>query len=81
MARLTANHNDNNYFVSTDPGFSFLGRDDISDVNHLVVDLTSTFTSNLINDFNFVRVHNRLEQFPRRIEPGVPESRFLSTFP
>jgi hypothetical protein len=70
MARWTANHIDNNYFVSTDPGFNFMKREDISLVNHLVVDQTSSLKPNLINDFNFVRVHNRLEQFPNGLSPA-----------
>ena len=68
MARWTANNNDNQY--GPDPGFDFLRREDISIVNHEVADFTSTFRPNLINDFNFVRVHNRLEQFPNGLSPA-----------
>jgi hypothetical protein len=39
-------------------------------VNHLVVDQTSALKPNLINDFNFVRVHNRLEYFPQDLTPA-----------
>ncbi|MDQ6663957.1 MAG: Plug and carboxypeptidase regulatory-like domain-containing protein, partial [Acidobacteriota bacterium] len=70
MGRWTANHSDNNYFVATEPGYNFLRRDDIADVNHLVIDQTSSLRSNLINDFNFVRVHNRLEYFPNSLNPA-----------
>jgi len=67
-ARWTANHNDNNYGTSS--GFDFLREEDISIVNHEVADFTSTFKPNLINDFNFVRVHNRLENFPSGLSPS-----------
>ncbi len=40
-ARWTANHNDNNYFVSTESGFDFQHREDIALVNHEVLALTS----------------------------------------
>jgi hypothetical protein len=67
-ARWTGNHNDNQYWQT--PGFNFVHREDISIVNHEVADFTSTFRPNLINDFNFVRVHNRLEQFPDGLSPA-----------
>ena len=55
----------------TESGFDFLQREDIALVNHLVVDLTSALCRpNLINDFNFVRVHNRLEYFPSGLSPS-----------
>lgn len=71
MGRFTANNNSNNYYnYSGNPGFGFLGRLDTSYVNHLVLDETSTFKPNLINDFNFVRVHNRLHQNPNGLSPS-----------
>jgi hypothetical protein len=70
MARWTANHSDNNYFVTSEGGFDFVKREDVTLVNHLVVDQTSSLKPNLINDFNFVRVHNRLEYFPQALTPA-----------
>jgi hypothetical protein len=70
MGRWTENHSDNNYFVSTEPGFDFMKRDDVTGVSHMVIDQTSAFKANLINDFNFVRVHNRLQYFPQGLSPA-----------
>jgi hypothetical protein len=68
MGRYTDNNNDNDY--GTNSGFDFLREHDISTVNHLVLDETSVFKPTLINDFNFVRVHNRLERFYSGITPS-----------
>ena len=67
-ARWTANHNDNDFGTSS--GFDFLRQRNLAMVNHEVADFTSTFRPNLINDFNFVRVHNRLENFPSGLSPA-----------
>jgi len=45
-------------------------RDDVTGVSHMGIDQTSAFKANLINDFNFVRVHTASSIFPR-LEPGV----------
>lgn len=47
-----------------DPGFSFLRRNDRTPADNTAANFTSTFRPNLINDFNFVRSHNRIMQFP-----------------
>jgi hypothetical protein len=39
-------------------------------VNHSVAAVTSALRPNLINEFNFVRVHNRLEYFPSSLGPS-----------
>lgn len=46
------------------PGFEWLRRQDKTPADNIVVDFTSTFRPNLINDFNLVRSHNRIMQFP-----------------
>jgi hypothetical protein len=50
-----------------DPGFDWLRRIDKTPANNTVVNFSSTFRHNLINDFNFTRSHNRIMQFPPEI--------------
>src|SRR5207244_1844840 len=45
------------------PGFEWLKREDKTPADNIVVDFTSTLRSNLINDVNFVRSHNRIMYF------------------
>jgi hypothetical protein len=50
-----------------DPGFDWLRRIDKTPANNTVVNFSSMLRSNLINDFNFARSHNRIMQFPPEI--------------
>ena len=75
-ARWTADLVNNNY--GTASGFSFLREDDIDTASHLTVDQASTFRPNLINDFNLVRIGNRLidnrgELSPAQTGINIPE--------
>ena len=67
-ARWTANTIDNLYGIA--PGFPHFQEENPNVANHLTVDQTSTFRPNLINDFNLVRIANRLQnQFPGALTP------------
>ena len=79
--RITARWTDdllNNLFGIT-PGFTHFQEDSFDVANHLTVDQTSTLRPNLINDFNLVRIANRLENhYPGALSPqgtgiNVPE--------
>ena len=75
-ARWTADLVNNNYGASS--GFTFLREDDIDTASHLTVDQASTFRPNLINDFNLVRIGNRLidnrgELSPQQTGINIPE--------
>jgi Carboxypeptidase regulatory-like domain len=56
---------ESNYNVN--PGFDWLNRTDRTPANNIVINFSSTFRHNLINDFNFTRSHNRIMQFPPEI--------------
>jgi len=62
MWRYTPEFRLSNYRV--DPGFDFLVREDRTPARNMAVNYNGTFRPNLINDFNWVRSHNRIMQFP-----------------
>ncbi|MBI3694664.1 MAG: TonB-dependent receptor, partial [Acidobacteria bacterium] len=62
MARYTQELRFSDFRV--DPGFDWLRRQDKTPARNLVVNFNSSFRPNLINDFNLVRSHNRIMQFP-----------------
>ncbi len=67
-ARWTANTIDNLYGIA--PGFPNFQEENPNVASHLTVGQTSTFKPNLINDFNLVRIANRLQnQFPGALTP------------
>ena len=76
-ARWTANTIDNLYGIA--PGFPHFQEENPNVATHLTVSQTSTFRPNLINDFNLVRIANRLQnQFPGALTPqqtgiNIPE--------
>jgi hypothetical protein len=78
-ARWTADLLNNDY--GTASGFTFLREDDIDTASHLTVDQTSMFKPNLINDFNFVRIHNRLEDFRSTLTPSASGINIPELFP
>jgi hypothetical protein len=53
-----------------DPGFDFLQREDRVPARNTAVNFLSTLKPNLINEFNFVRSHNRIMQFPPDVSPS-----------
>jgi carboxypeptidase family protein len=62
MWRLTPEYRLSNYRVA--PGFDFLVRQDETPARNMAVNYNATFRPNLIMDFNMVRSHNRIMQFP-----------------
>ncbi|MCC6591154.1 MAG: carboxypeptidase regulatory-like domain-containing protein [Bryobacterales bacterium] len=62
MWRYTPEFRLSNYRVS--PGFSFLQRQDETPARNMTVNYNASFRPNLIMDFNWVRSHNRIKQFP-----------------
>ncbi len=80
-ARYTANYSDNFYYPGASNGFSSFQREDIGIANNTTVNVTSTLRPNLINDFNLVRVHNRLEYFPTGITPTQLGTSIPKLFP
>ncbi|MBL8211119.1 MAG: TonB-dependent receptor [Bryobacterales bacterium] len=46
------------------PGFEFLRREDRTPARNMTVNYNATFSPTLIMDFNWVRSHNRIMQFP-----------------
>jgi len=62
-------------------GYDWEREDDIDFANHLTVDQTSTFRPNLINDFNLVRISNRLEDFPGDVSPAQSGINIPELFP
>ncbi len=53
-----------------DPGFDFLIQDDRTPARNTAVNFLSTLRANLINEFNFVRSHNRIMRFPPDVSPA-----------
>ena len=76
-ARWTQNKIDNLYGIA--PGFPHFQEENPNVASHLTVAQTSTLRPNLINDFNLVRIANRLQnQFPGALTPqetgiNIPE--------
>ncbi len=62
MWRLTPEFRLSNF--ATSAGFSFLRRQDETPARNMTVNYNATFRPNLIMDFNWVRSHNRIKQFP-----------------
>jgi hypothetical protein len=78
-ARWTADHVNNSY--GTASGFAFLRETDNNSASHLVIDETSTFQPNLINDFNFVRISNRLIDNRGTLSPSQTGINIPELFP
>ncbi|MFN7921668.1 MAG: TonB-dependent receptor [Bryobacteraceae bacterium] len=62
MWRLTPEFRLSNFATSS--GFSFLRRQDETPARNMTVNYNATFRPTLIMDFNWVRSHNRIKQFP-----------------
>jgi hypothetical protein len=62
MWRYTPEFRKSNYRVA--PGFDFLAREDRTPARNMAVNYNAILTPYLINDFNWVRSHNRIMQFP-----------------
>ncbi len=62
MWRYTPEYRLSNYRVA--PGFDFLRREDRTPARNMAVNYNAILTPYLINDFNWVRSHNRIMQFP-----------------
>ena len=62
MWRYTPEFRLSNYKVA--PGFDFLVRQDETPARNMTVNYNANFRPNLIMDFNWVRSHNRIMQFP-----------------
>jgi hypothetical protein len=59
------------------PGFDFLTREDRTPARNMAANYNGMFRPNLINDFNWVRSHNRIMQFP----PDLSGSRWNINIP
>lgn len=62
MWRLTPEFRLLNFATSS--GFAFLRRQDETPARNMTVNYNATLRPNLIMDFNWVRSHNRIKQFP-----------------
>ncbi|HUQ94932.1 MAG TPA: carboxypeptidase regulatory-like domain-containing protein [Bryobacteraceae bacterium] len=62
MWRYTPEFRLSNYATSS--GFAFLRRQDETPARNMTVNYNATFSPTLIMDFNWVRSHNRIKQFP-----------------
>jgi hypothetical protein len=67
MWRYTPEYRLSNYRV--DPGFDFLTREDRTPARNMAINYNASLRPNLLNDFNWVRSHNRIMQFPPDISP------------
>jgi hypothetical protein len=52
------------------PGFDVFTREDQTPARNLTVNYNATLKPTFISDFNFVRSHNRIKQFPTDVTPG-----------
>ena len=62
MWRYTPEFRLNNFATSS--GFEFLRQQNETPARNMTVNYNATFTPTLIMDFNWVRSHNRIKQFP-----------------
>jgi len=62
MWRYTPEFRLNNFATSS--GFEFLRQQNETPARNMTVNYNATFKPNLIMDFNWVRSHNRIKQFP-----------------
>jgi hypothetical protein len=62
MWRYTPEFRLNNFLTSS--GFDFLRQQNETPARNMTVNYNATFRPNLIMDFNWVRSHNRIKQFP-----------------
>lgn len=69
MFRYTPEFRLSNYKV--DPGFEFLTREDRTPARNITANYNATLSPTLLNDFNFVRSHNRIMQFPPDVSPST----------
>ena len=69
MWRYTPEFRLSNYLV--DPGFDFLRREDRTPARNMAVNYNAALRPNLLNDFNLVRSHNRIMQFPPDVSPAT----------
>jgi len=56
-------------FYRQNSGFDWMTRDDRTPARNMTVNFNSSLKPNLINDFTFVRSHNRIMQFPADVSP------------
>ncbi len=68
MVRLTPEYRRSRYREG--PGFDIFTREDQTPARNLTVNFNSTLKPTLISDFNFVRSHNRIKQFPTDVSPA-----------
>jgi hypothetical protein len=67
MWRFTPEYRISNYKV--EPGFDFLVREDQTPARNMAINYNASLKANLLNDFNWVRSHNRIKQFPPDVSP------------
>jgi hypothetical protein len=67
MWRYTPEFRLSNYLVGA--GFDFLRREDRTPARNMAVNYNAALRPNLLNDFNWVRSHNRIMQFPPDVSP------------
>jgi hypothetical protein len=79
MFRYTPEFRLSNYKVA--PGFDFLTREDRTPARNMTINYNGVLKPTLINDFNFVRSHNRIMQFPPDLSPAKWNINIAQIFP
>lgn len=69
MGRYTPEYRISNFKEGA--GFDFMTRQQETPARNLTINYNATLKPNLINDFTFVRSHNRIMQFPADISPST----------
>jgi hypothetical protein len=79
MARYTPEFRISNYREG--PGFDIFRREDRTPARNITVNFNAALRPTLINDFNFVRSHNRIMQFPADVKPSSVGINIPQLFP
>lgn len=69
MFRFTPEYRESTYKEGS--GFDWMIRNDQTPARNMTVNANSVLRPNLINDFNWVRSHNRIKQFPADVSPST----------
>lgn len=69
MWRYTPEYRLSNFKLA--PGFDFLTREDRTPARNMAVNYNASLRPTLLNDFNWVRSHNRIMQFPPDMSPAT----------
>jgi len=67
--------------LATSSGFSFLRQTNKTPARNMTVNYNATFSPTLINDFTWVRSHNRIMQFPPEMSGSVWGIKVPQLFP